>query len=193
MAPLLAFGHACEFLTAKLDVREGTVHLEVTADYGGNPMIEDEASAREAVRTVLQVVANNRQSALEELAPLRFERRRQWDAATPASFSPPPDGQEHQLLTAVWQWRTGAADVAFAVPKGSPNDVLLWTTAKHLPGKQVQWMLLITGESSPSIAIPNVAPGKRWWWLLVSFALIAAVFLARRTRVRLSQRNAAES
>lgn len=175
MAPLLAFGHACEYLVAKLEVRPGAVRLEITADYGSNPMLPDEDAARIAIQRILEVRGNGQgQSApLGDLAPLVFERRQQWDPATPASFSPPPDGRQHELLHAVWNWQPAGSEIVLGVPKGCPNDVLLWTTADHLPGKQVQWMLLIEGESTPPIALSN-GSGMALWrsWPLPLFGLI---------------------
>ncbi|MDZ4289865.1 MAG: hypothetical protein U0984_18010, partial [Prosthecobacter sp.] len=162
MAPLFASGHACEFLVAKMQISEGVVQLEITADYGGNPMIPDEDTARAAVQKILQVHQGGQPKSLEDLAPLAFERRQQWDPATPASFSPAPDGQAHELLTAVWRWQPKTHEVAFGVPDGSPNDVLLWTTAEHLPGKQVQWMLLIEGEKTPMIQVPGPATTRKF-------------------------------
>lgn len=176
MAPLLAFGHACEFLVAKLEIKEGIVQLEITADYGGNPMLADEDAARDAIKRILQVS----ERPLEDFAPLVFERRQQWDPATPASFSPPPDGQAHELLTAVWRWKPTAREIVFGVPDGSPNDVLLWTTADHLPGRQVQWMLLIEGEKTPAIPVPGAAATRKFWPIAALFVMLILV-VARRS------------
>jgi len=187
MAPLLAFGHACEFLVAKLEVKDGVVQLEITADYGANPMLADEAAANEAVQRILQLRVKDQTEPLQELAPLIFEHRKQWDPATPASFSPPPDGQEHQLLTGIWRWQPEAKEIALSVPKGCPNDVLLWTTAEHLPGKQVQWMLLIEGESTPVIHMPQSGVSRKPWWLpigvLVALSLIGWLWLIKRRQI----------
>ena len=50
LAPLCVFGHGAEFLSAKLTLLpEAEVLLEITADYGGNPLIADEAIAQEAL------------------------------------------------------------------------------------------------------------------------------------------------
>jgi len=173
LAPLFAFGHACEFLVARLEVKTGAVALEITADYGANPLIADEDAARAAVKRILQVRANGQPRSLEDLAPMRLERRTQWDAEAPASFSPPPDDQEHQLLTATWRWQPDGTEIAFAVPKGSHHDVLLWTRDEHLPGRQAKWMLLIEGESTPVIPIQH--NGSGWWYagLLLPLLIIA--------------------
>ena len=179
MAPLFAFGHACEFLVAKVEITRDLVILEITADYGGNPMIADEEAARVALKNILQIHAGGQTHALETLAPLNFEHRQQWDPATPANFSPPPDGQTHQLLTAVWRWKPKAREIAFGVPDGSPNDVLLWTTAGQLPGKDVQWMLLIEGESTPAIQLPRHS-GMTWTWITGAVAMVLMLTAVRR-------------
>lgn len=170
MAPLFAFGHACEFLVARLEVKGDALQLEITADYGGNPLITDEAAASEAVRKILQVRSKGQGRTLEELAPLKIERRTDWDPQAPTTFSPAPDGQPHQLLTALWQWRADADELTLAVPEGSLHDVLLWTRDEHLPGKQAKWMMLIEGESTPQISIQRPASWK--WWLPMTFMLV---------------------
>lgn len=153
LAPLFVFGHACEFLVAKLEVKPDRVTLEITADYGGNPMIPDEATAQEAVRNILQVHLGGQVRRLEDLEPLKFEKRSQWDPEAPASFAPAPDGQGHLLLTGIWTWRPHTGRIALAVPDNNPHDVLLWTQDDKLPGKDAKWMLLIEGEKTPEIQV----------------------------------------
>jgi hypothetical protein len=174
MAPLFAFGHACEFLVARLELNGDALHLEITADYGGNPLIADEAAAREALQKILQVRSRGQGRTLEELAPLKFERRAEWDPLAPTAFAPAPDGQPHQLLTALWQWRADVGELSLAVPKGNLHDVLLWTRDEHLPGKQAQWMMLIEGENTPPIFIPRSSP---WKWLGGSAFVMAGLGL----------------
>lgn len=89
MAPLLAWGHACEYLVARMETEGARIRLEITADYGANPLIADETEARHAIRSILQVLppAGSPRS-LEELAPLKLEHRSAWDPEAPASLSP---------------------------------------------------------------------------------------------------------
>jgi hypothetical protein len=174
MAPLFAAGHGMEFLVAKLEVRPALVRLEITADYAGHPMLTDEEAAREAIRTVLRVD----ERPLEALAPLKFERRRQWDPQTPAAFAP-AEGQAHELLTGVWQWQTEGGELKFEVPKGSANDVLLWTLR---PDGEAKWMMLIAGDQSPPVVIPAAtSPNKLWLWI-GPLALVSCLLLVRRRR-----------
>ena len=181
MAPLLLFGHACELLVARLDTDQaGVVRLQITADYGDNPMLVDEAAAEKAVKSVLQVKTAKGMQSLQQLAPLHVQKGFEWDPLTPAAFAPPADGQVHQLLTASWEWQPDVPEISFGVPDGSIHDVLLWTTAPHLPGKQVQWMLLIEGEQSPSIALPADRSGHRWWIIGPSVAAAALGFAFTR-------------
>lgn len=174
MAPLFAFGHACEFLVARLEVKDGFVQLEITADYGGNPMITDEVAAREAVKSILQVHLGGQVRRLEDLEPLKFEKRSQWDPNAPAAFAPAPDGQEHQLMTGIWRWPSHADHISLAVPQGNLHDVLLWTKQEHLPWKEAKWMLLIEGEMTPEIRVRSekqelkphpVVIGLRWGFM----------------------------
>ena len=186
LAPLLAFGHACEFLAAGLQVTPaGEVELQITADYGGNPMIADEEAARAAVLSILRVEHGGRTSALGDVAPLRIERRSQWDPATPASFSPPPDGQEHQLITATWRWRPDAPEIRFKVPDGSHHDVLLWRReADPQPGAETKWTLMIAGDQSPVIVMPQKNPGPAMLWGGIAGLCLILMLLVPRLRGR---------
>jgi hypothetical protein len=158
-----------EFLVAKLEVGRGVVQLEITADYGANPMIENEAAALEAIRTILRVGGR----PLEDLAPLEYEQRKAWDAGMPAA----QEGNNHELLTGVWRWQADVPEVTFSVPDGSPNDVLLWTAAENLPGKEAKWMVLIEGENSPVVRVPQ-PPSRIWPWLAVSTLVVAGLAAA---------------
>ncbi|SKA80568.1 hypothetical protein SAMN02745166_00655 [Prosthecobacter debontii] len=159
--------HACEFLLAKLEVQPERVTLEITADYGGNPLIPDEAAAREAVLNSFHVYLGGQTQRLEELEPLRFETRMEWDPTAPTAMAPPPEGQTHQLLTGIWKWRPHTDHIVLGVPEKNPLDVLLWTQNEKLPGKEAKWMLLIEGEKTPEIVIwppvprPPVHPGRQ--------------------------------
>lgn len=167
LGPNHLHAHACEFLLAKLEVNPERVTLEITADYGGNPLIPDEAAARQAVLNSFQVYLGGQIRRLEELEPLKFETRTEWDPAAPAAMAPPPEGQAHQLLTGIWNWRPHTDRIVLGVPEKNPLDVLLWTQDEKLPGKDVKWMLLIEGEKTPEIVIwphvprPPVHPARQ--------------------------------
>ena len=163
LGPLPALGHGCEFLLARVEAVEGRVRLEITADPVGNPLLADEAAAVAAVRGSLQVRTEAGLRPLAELAPVRVEMRDRWDPEAPSFQSPPMEGEPHRLLTAVWEWRTPAEQVVFAVPRGNLHDVLLWRPARDEPA---QWRLLIEGESGPVILVPRAA-GFPLAWLLV--------------------------
>lgn len=163
LGPLPALGHGCEFLLARVDAREGGVRVEITADPAGNPLLADEAAALAAVRSSLQVRMQDGLRPLADLAPVRVETRDRWDPEAPSFQSPPATDASHRLLTAVWEWRTPAEQVVFAVPRGNLHDVLLWRPAGHAPA---QWRLLIEGESGPAIAVPRAAGFPLAWLLL---------------------------
>lgn len=159
LAPLFAWAHPNEFLIAGLDVKPGRVHLEITADYEGNPMFQSAEEAREAVQTSLRIKTGATTHRLDELAPLVIAETSQWSADMPVSLRPPADSQqEHRLIHAVWDWPTNAQQVAFAVPEGNAHDVVLWTRDAEHPEKEPRWVMLIEGESSRAVSIPGQAP-----------------------------------
>lgn len=186
-SPLFVFGHACEFLVAKLEVKPDRVILEITADYGGNPLIPDEATARDAVKNIFEVYLGGQVRRLEDLEPLRFEFRTQWDPETPASFAPPPNGQDHQLLTGIWNWPPHTDFITLAVPKKNLHDALLWTKDEKLPGKDARWMLLIEGDKTPEIRVtpeqPELEPhglARALQWGLLGSLLTWMIYLENR-------------
>ncbi len=154
MLPLLAYGHGMELMQARMDWQDnGSLRLEITADYGGNPMLNSEAEARDALQDILRIDVDGTEHKLKELAPLKLNRRDQFDPTSP--MPPPPEaaGTKHQLLTAVWQWQPPAGwSVRFKVPKGSIHDVLFW---RHEGADLPQWRVLISGDSTPAMQAPQ--------------------------------------
>ena len=178
MAPLFVSGHACEFLVARLEVKGGTLHLEITADYGGNPFITDEAEARKAVKGAIKLRTEDTLRALEDLAPMKLEKRSQWDVDAPTAFAPAPDGQPHQLVTGIWQWQADAKvdEVTLVLPEVTGHDVLLWTRDEKLADRQAKWMMLIGGESSPVIRLER--PRVPAWKFLLPAAVVMGLLMA---------------
>jgi len=158
LAPLLAFGHACEFLSARLDTFPGSrqIELSITADYGGNPLLADESAARAALLSILLVEHSGKTSTLSELSAIDITHATQWDETMPASISQLPDGQQHQLLVAHWRWLADSPEIVFGVPRSSVHDVLLW---QKVPGKEPRSMLLIAGDRSRPIALVAATHG----------------------------------
>ena len=177
MAPLFVSGHACEFIVARLEVKGDTLHLEMTADYGGNPFIADEAEAREAVKGAVKLRMGETLHDLDDLAPMKLEKRSQWDADAPTALAPAPDGQPHQLVTGLWQWQADAevSEVKLVLPEVTGHDVLLWTRDEKLGDRQAKWMMLIGGESSSVIRLERLATFSTSSWLAGG----AAVFVLR--------------
>lgn len=184
LAPSFVFGHACEFLSARLNLihDKHQVELRITADYGGNPMLPDVTAAQKALEEVLHVELQGKSYRLTELAPLQIEKATQWDTSMPASISPPPNGQEHQLLIATWRWEASQPEIAFSVPRESVHDVLLW---QQLPGEQdAKSMLLIAGDRSKSLTVHPPISGKAFttWSLFAGLAFCSGLTFFWRNR-----------
>jgi hypothetical protein len=154
LLPPSAFGHSTEFILAKVTPQNGRVLLELTADYGGNPMIGGETEARAVLSKVLRVRTGGGTWELSALAPLRFERRTQIDSAAPIPHDPISDAEPHQILCALWSWKSAAEKIAFEVPPDAGQTLILWTPPKE-PGKEPRWIILLGGDASPEIAIPH--------------------------------------
>ncbi len=159
--PPAACGHGVEFLSARLTLLpQAEVLLEVTADYGSNPMLIDEAAACAALADPIRLRRNDVLVPLSDMATATVSPQHDWAEFAPASYLPPDtEGQTHQLLTAAWRWRSETPEITFEMPKGKLHDVLLWTRDETNPDAPARWMLLLGGDRSKAIAVA----WPPWW------------------------------
>ncbi|MEI9893744.1 MAG: hypothetical protein WDN28_07545 [Chthoniobacter sp.] len=151
--PVSARAHSTDFILVKVTPHDGRIEVELTADYGGNPMFSSEADAHSVLTKVLRVEARGQTRELVALAPLRFERRKQFDPTAPIPLDPAGSAEGHQLLCASWSWKCGAETVTFEMPEDAGQSVILWTPPQA-PDQQARWVFLLPGEHSPAIHIP---------------------------------------
>ena len=157
--PASSFGHATEFILAKVTPHPGGLDVEVTADYGGNPMLTNEAEAREVLSHLLRVRTGNEDASLTSVATPRFEERTTFDPTTPIPLDAEGESHPHQLLWAGWSWKCRPGKIAFEVEKDAGQTVILWTPSET-PGGKTHWVFLMPGELSPQLVIPRVARPK---------------------------------
>lgn len=179
--PSLSFAHGYDFVSARLDLRNGgsLLELTLTAEYGGNPMLPDIATATQALQEVLHIQSRGQAHRLSDLAPLTLHQTTQQEGMLPPSIAHAEDGQDHQFLQAHWRWVPDASEVAFSVPKASLHDVLLW---RFLPTGETQSMLLLSGDISKPIPVhPPQQPSLLLLWLLVAMLLTFSLVQRRRS------------
>ena len=164
LLPLRAYGHGGQFFLAKLSEPDagsnrlgfpGTckvLRLEVTADYGANPMLNGEADAASALTHILLLRNEGVLSELEQVAVRRFEKRTKSDTSSPL-VAGPDEGEAHQLLTVIWEWPRTSDAIAFEIPKGNPQNVIFWRIDPQTQQPQPPWSALIAGDSTPVIAL----------------------------------------
>lgn len=163
--------HSTDFILVKVSPHPGRVDVELTADYGGNPMFTDQAEAQAVLTHVLRARIGSNTSELTTLAPLRFEERRQFDPTAPIPLDPTSGAEPHQLLTAIWSWPGAGQKIAFEMPDDSNQSVILWTPpdshgndkATGRTAGEARWVFLLPGEVSPEIAVP---PRSLAAWLI---------------------------
>lgn len=158
LAPLFASAHGTEFLLGKLTLSPGEVRLELTADCDGNPMIADRKEAAAILPAALQMRTGGEARSLEAYAPVRLEKRTKFDESAPMPPGTFDNTIDHQLLTAVWQWKAGEGPVQFTVPKASKHDVLLWMVDEANPGAETRWMVMLGGDVTPPITLTQPKP-----------------------------------
>ena len=187
-APLCAFGHGAEFLSAKLTLLpDAEVLLEITADYGGNPLIADEAVAREALIDPVRLRHHETLVPLAELSAVNITQHDNWAEFAPAAYLPSDtEAQPHTLITAAWRWRSESPEIVFEMPKGKLHDVLLWTRDQTHPDAPPKWMLLLAGDQSKAIAVHWPPWWRRWQTVMASSGLILALgyFVSRNFTLR---------
>jgi hypothetical protein len=188
LAPLCVFGHGAEFLSAKLTLLpEAEVLLEITADYGGNPLIADEAVAKEALIDPVRLMRGESLVPLAELSAAIITQHDNWAEFAPASYLPSDaETQPHTLITAAWRWRSSAPEIVFEMPKGKMYDVLLWTRDQTNPDAPPKWMLLLAGDRSKAISVHWPPWWKRWQTVMASSVVVLALgyFVSRNFTLR---------
>lgn len=174
LIPARTFAHSSEFILAKVTPQEGRVLLELTVDYGENPMVASEAEARAVLAKVLRVRVGGKTRELGSLASIHFERRTQIDPTAPIPKDPVEDAKPHQLLCAQWSWKCAVNKIAFEVPQDAGQSLILWTPAKS-PAETPRWVFLLGGDVSPEIAIPRsqISP-----WLVACLSVAGLVGIA---------------
>jgi hypothetical protein len=188
LAPLCVFGHGAEFLSAKLTLLpEAEVLLEITADYGGNPLIADEAVAKEALMDPVRLLRGESLVPLAELSAASITQHDNWAEFAPALYLPSDaETQAHTLITAAWRWRSSEPEIVFEMPKGKLHDVLLWTRDQTNPDAPPKWMLLLAGDRSKAIAIHWPPWWQRWQMVMASSVVVLALgyFVSRNFTLR---------
>ena len=157
--PQHSLAHGAEFLFAKLSLcRDGKCQLEVTADYGDNPMLHDEGDARAAIAGLLRLADAAAAGGMgRPLGTVVFEKRAQLDPTTPGFQSFAENRGAHRLLTGIWRWQPEGRTVEFQVTPGTPFDALLWVVHESpKTAESPRWAMLIAGDHSPIIPLDLV-------------------------------------
>lgn len=188
LAPLCAFGHGAEFLSAKLTLLpDAEVLLEITADYGGNPLIADEVAAKAALLDPIRLQRDETLVPLAQLADASISQHDNWAEFAPASYLPSDtEAQSHALITAAWRWQSDAPEIVFEMPEGKLHDVLLWTRDETNPAAPPKWMLLLAGDKSKAIPVHWAPWWQRWQTVMASsvFVLALGYFVSRNFTLR---------
>lgn len=184
LIPQTGWAHGTEFIMTRLRLLENdsVVELRLVVDYLGNPLVPDEAAAHEALQNALLIKQGGKTTLFTGLAPLEFHQESTWEDAVPASLLPPPDGQDHSLLTGLWRWKPDTAEIAFSVAKGNRHDVLIWQQPARGETKSV---LLLGGDVSPPVAIKLPASlWRNWLWIVSPVAVFGALMVIWKRRVK---------
>ncbi|MEZ5386170.1 MAG: hypothetical protein R3F13_11710 [Prosthecobacter sp.] len=188
LAPLCALGHGAEFLSAKLTLlSDAEVRLDVTADFGSNPLIADEATARDALSDPVRLQDDGKLVQLSQFTTATYSSHQNWAEFAPASYLPSDtEGQPHQLITASWQWRSKTPEIVFEMPKEQIHDVLLWTRDETDPAAPPKWMLLLAGDRSKAISVHWTPWWRHWQTVMASSVFLFAIgyFVSRNFTLR---------
>jgi len=194
LLPLTAAGHGAQFLLAKLEVFTDPVRvrLEVTADFADNPLIDGMEEAEAALLELFMVATRDADGEMlaarpwAQMVPLTLETREQLDPTIPLPPDPTWADRPHELLTAIWEWPVaGAREMRLTVPQDTELDTLLWFAQPPGSDTPVKWKILISGDHSGWIALPEEArlpaAKKRPWLLLLLLLPPLSLWLRRRS------------
>jgi hypothetical protein len=182
--PHSVLAHGSEFIGAKCSrTSAGLVCLEITADYGDNPMLTSRAEAADAVTNNLEVWQAEHWTPVAELAPVVLEER-----STPDASSPLPtdsSGKPHQLLTGLWTWQPPPEmPLRFRVAEDVNYATIFWIHEPDVPKEKQKWAMLLSGDATPEL--PEIKRKESSWtlWILAitctAAAFIALLFYLRR-------------
>lgn len=180
--PKSVSAHGAEYVFAKLTVgTDRRCTLEVTADYMDNPMIHGEADARTVIADLLSAQFGEASPAPEPMGEPKYEERQQFDPTTPAWGGEAARGQSHHLLTAIWRWKSSHPSVFLQMSSHTPFDALFWTVDSTQPVSKIRWTLLVPGDRSPTVTLPQsyLSAGA---WTLCGLAMTAALLVLLRRR-----------
>ncbi|MBL9115487.1 MAG: hypothetical protein JNJ83_10820 [Verrucomicrobiaceae bacterium] len=174
--------HSSEFIGAKLTTGPGRqLTVEITADYGENPMITSLNEARTSILANLEVQTEAGFVPLDMLAPIELAKHTQPDRSSPLPTD--PSDKAHQLLRGTWKWQPphGQKAVRFRVPEDVVHSTIFWLNDESLPQDKRKWSMLLGGDSTPEIPLP--AEGRMQIPLVIGVIFVAlATFLwVRRT------------
>lgn len=175
LLPLFAFGHSTEFLDAKFYFDpSGKAHVEITADYAGNPMLSTKEEAEAALREAMALSIDGKEHSLIEFAPVVVAPRARPDPDSPMPTGPEDPKTPHSLLTLSWSWQPGVKALRFIVPQASNQTVIFWMKEAGVDGPR--WKMLSPGEMTPPIFVPKQPVN---WWLALCLILLPALVGAR--------------
>lgn len=173
-----------QYLLAKVTPSPGKLRLEITADYGGNPLIETEDAARVAIGGILTAAfagGNGMGEALDKSATFQFHKTSHVDPSCPMPLpAVPAGGPAHQFLTGIAEIPANSGEVTFAVPKGNPNDAILWVVDEAGQPVADQKFYLVSGEQTSKIAVPAASLTRRHLALLLIPAAMLALLLWKK-------------
>lgn len=179
----LAHGHGMQYLLAKLSLQPGGIRMEITADYSGNPLIVDESAAREAITTMLNLHLGKEISCLVEENQIQFRKTSTVDPTCPVKIPPPPEGSSHDFLTGIFDRVISTDSLRLSVPKGNPNDVVLWLETDGSHSAMTQKYYLIAGDETPVFTLPK-RPPLSWSWLGAIILISIAILIRKRHKIR---------
>jgi hypothetical protein len=176
--------HGMQYLLAKVIPGPGKVRLEITADYTGNPTIENEAQAQEAISGILKITVGGEETKVGPAHGMQFIKTAQLDPTCPMPVTAPPGEAPHEFLTGKVEIPVDSESITFSVPNGNPNDAVLWTVDENRNGTATppQKFYLIAGDRTSPISVPpkNVYS----WWIGLGCVIGGVVILSVMLRFR---------
>ena len=137
-------------------------------------MLANEREAKEALRDPLRLCPSSGGTAPRLNEP-HIEQRTQPDPSSPLPADPLTVGEPHKLLTAIWNFQPSAKSIRFEVPSGNSQSVILWIKDERHPNEKPHWVILVSGDRSPPIEIPETTTRQLRAWLFGTASLLVII------------------
>ncbi len=175
---------------------DGGIEITQWVDYSENPVVPDEAAARQAMETGLGMDQGKGWEQLNAPTPPIYSTVAELDPTVPPAYQYTAEhaSAKRKFLQGKWRFPAAPGPLCFAMPDRHILDAVLWTVPVSQDMSKAQLFYLLPGDrtmhltpESPTSGLVSEPPGRsRMGWLfgglLVLFLATLAVFSGKNPK-----------